>query len=77
MGPVNARGNCTWMPPLHVVSTALNGCSVLLDICQWSVSARQTALARYTGIVNCTYDVEANLAVLRIEEDARPVWVSR
>jgi len=32
MGPVNERGNCTWIAPLHVLNTALNGWSFLEDI---------------------------------------------
>ena len=32
MGPVNDRGSCTWIAPLHVFNTALNGWSFLVDI---------------------------------------------
>ena len=81
MGPMKERGSRTWMPPLHVFNTALNGCSFLLDIFlvesrivasrQSPVTSQQSELAnamRRRG--NFTYDAEANLSVLRIEEEA-------
>jgi len=80
MGPVNERGNCTWIAPFDVLSTALNGWSFLEDIfCRVAVKSQnvyvyvcmcgregEKEVERAIG-VNFTYDVvKVDFPVLRV-----------
>ena len=78
MGPVNDRGSCTWIAPLHVFNTALNGWSFLVDIC-YGVAAKRGKKERKKEKIrmenrererkewfNFTYRVEVDFPVLRV-----------